>query len=129
LKSHPSSQTVDDRTLETRAEEVFVFDKKIRFIAVLTTEGDVVGAVFRPGVVSLEPENDTKMIYTRAGIVFGMTGPMDKYHGRVKSVLMNREKVVLMFFNQGPKVVLVSAEPGFEKIGELGRLVETLGIG
>jgi hypothetical protein len=119
---------VDDRTLETKAETVFEFDKKIRFVAVLTTEGDVVGEVFRPGVSSLEPESDTKMIYTRAGIVFGMTGPMEKYHGPVRSVVMNREKVVVMFFNRDPKVVLVSAEPGFEKIGELGRLIERVGI-
>ena len=118
-----------NRSLETKAESLFEFDKKIRFIAVLTMEGDVLGEVFRPGTASLEPETDTKLIYTRAGIVFGMTGPMDKYHGRVKSVLMNREKVVLMFFNQDPEVVLVSAEPGFEKIGELGRLIERVGIG
>ncbi len=120
---------MNSRTLETKAETVFEFDEKIRFIAVLTTEGDVVYEAFRPGVVSLEPEIDTKMIYTRAGIVFGMTGPMDKYHGRVRSVMMNREKVVLMFFNFGPKVVLVSAEPGFEKVGELGRLIGRVGMG
>jgi len=120
---------VDDRTLETKAEAVFEFDKKIRFIAVLTTEGEVLGQVFRPGVVSLEPESDTKMIYMKAGIAFGMTSPMDKYHGRVKSVVMNREKVVVMCFNHGSKIVLVSAEPGFENVDELGRLIQEAGIG
>jgi hypothetical protein len=120
---------VDDRTLETKAERVFDFDKKIRFIAVLTTEAELIGQVFRPGVVSLEPERDTKMIYTKAGIAFGMTSPMDKYHGRVKSVVMNRERVVMMLFNHGSKIVLISAEPGFEKVGELGSLIERTGIG
>lgn len=119
---------MDDRILETKAEAVFEFDKKIRFIAVLTTEGQVVGQIFRRGVVSLEPESETKMIYTKAGIAFGMTGPMDKYHGRVKSVVMNREKVVMIFFNYGPKIVLVSAEPGFQKVDELGRLIAKTGI-
>jgi hypothetical protein len=119
---------VENRTLETKAQTVFEFDKKIRFIAILTKDGEAAGEVFRPGIVSLEPETDTKMLYTRAGIVFGMTGPMDKYHGRVRSVLVNREKVVVMFFNHDPKVVLVSAEPGFEKIGELGRLIDSIGI-
>jgi hypothetical protein len=119
---------VDARTFETKAKAVFEFDRKIRFIAVLTTEGDVIDEALRPGVVSLEPEGDTKMIYTRAGIAFGMTGPMDRYHGRVTSVMMNREKVTMMLFNHGPRIVLVSAEPGFEKVGELGRLIETAGI-
>lgn len=120
---------MDERTLEAKAETLFEFDKKIRFVTVLTEEGKSVGEVFRRGVTSLEPEADTRMVYTRAGIVFGMTGPMDKYHGRVKSVLVNREKVVVMFFNRGSKVVLVSAEPGFEKIVELGSLIDALGIG
>jgi hypothetical protein len=119
---------VDNRILETKAEVVFEFDKKIRFIAVLTTEGEVIGEVLRQGVVSLEPESDTKMIYTKAEIAFGMTSTMDKYHGRVKSVVMNREKVVVMCFNYDPKIVLVSAEPGFEKVGELGNLIERVGI-
>lgn len=120
---------MEDKTLETKAETVFEFDKKIRFIAVLTTEGQVLGEVFRRGVVSLEPESDTKMIYTKAGIAFGMTSPMDKYHGRVKSVVMNREKVVVMCFNYGPEIVLVSAEPGFQKVNELGSLLEKVRIG
>lgn len=119
---------MDDRIFETRANAVFQFDKQIRFIAILTTEGDVIREVFRPGVVSLEPETDTKMIYTKAGIAFGMTTPMDKYHGRVKSVVMHREKVTVMCFNHGPKIVLVSAEPEFERVGELGRLIERVGI-
>ena len=120
---------MSERTLETKAKTVFDFDKKIRFIAVLTTEGEVIGQVFRPGVVSLEPESDTKMIYMKAGIAFGMTSPMDKYHGRVKSVVMNREKVVMMMFNHGTKIVLISAEPGFEKVGELGSLIVKVEIG
>jgi hypothetical protein len=120
---------MDDRILEVKASVVFDFDKKIRFIAVLTTEGEVLGQAFRPGVISLEPESDTKVIYTKAGIAFGMTTPMDKYHGQVKSVVMNREKVVVLCFNHGPKIVLVSAEPGFEKVGELEHLINKAGIG
>lgn len=120
---------MEDRTIQTKAETVFNFDKKIRFIAVVTTEGEMLDQVFRRGVVSLEPEDDTKMIYMKAGIAFGMTSPMDKYHGRVKSVVMNREKVVMMMFNHGPKIVLVSAEPGFQKVDELGSLLEKVGIG
>lgn len=120
---------MDDKTLETKSQKVFDFDKKLRFVAVLTTEGEVLGQAFRKGVVSLEPESDTKMIYTKAGIAFGMTIPMDKYHGRVKSFVMNRERVVMMCFNHGPKIVLVSAEPGFQKVDELGSLLEKVGIG
>lgn len=114
--------------MDDRAKAVFDFDERIRFIAVLTTEGKVVSEALRPGLVSLEPERDTRLVYTRAGIVFGMTGSMDKYHGRVRSVLMHREKVTMMFFNHGPQVVLVSAEPGFEQVGELGRFIERVGI-
>ncbi|MDG6920382.1 MAG: hypothetical protein JRN59_02490 [Nitrososphaerota archaeon] len=115
--------------LDVKARQIFNFDERIRFIAVLTTEGDVLDEIFRPGVISLEPESDTKMIYTKAGIALGMTSPMDKYHGRVKSVVMNREKVMVICFNRGPKIVLVSVEPGFEKVTELGHLVEKAGIG
>lgn len=120
---------MNERSFEIKADAVFEFDKKIRFIAVVTREGKAVGEVFRRGVVSLEPESETKMIYTKAGIAIGMTDPMDKYHGRVGSFVMNREKVVMMCFNRDPNIVLISAEPGFEKVGELRRLIEKVGIG
>lgn len=117
-----------DRSVETKAKQIFQLDKRIRFIAVVTTEGEVISEVFAPGVTSLEPESDTRLIYTRAGIAFGMSTPMDKHHGRVKSVMINREKVTIMMFNQGSKMVLVSAEPGFEKVWELGRAIESSGL-
>lgn len=118
----------DDRILATKAESVFDFDKRIRFIALLTADGDIIGEVFRPGVASLEPDSETRMVYTKAIIALGMTSTMDKYHGRVKSAVMNREKVVMMMYNFGSKLMLVSAEPGFEKVEELGRLIQKVGM-
>lgn len=119
---------VEDRILSTKAEALFNLDRRVRFIALLTSDGEVIGEVLRPGISSLEPESETKMVYTKAVIALGMSSPMDKYHGRVKSAVINRERVCIICYNFGPKVVLVSTEPGFQKFEELGRAIEKVGI-
>jgi len=120
---------LENRILETKVDNIFRYDSKVRFVAILTNEGEPVAEFFRPGIKSLEPDSETKMIYTKMSIAFGMTTPMDKYHGKLKQAVVFKERVIMMMYNFPGKVVMLSTEPTFQmqRLEGLNKLIESLG--
>jgi len=115
----------------TRVDQIFSFDKKIRFVVLLTSDGKMVAEFSRPGVVPLEPRREAETVYMKATIAISMSTPMDKYHGRIRTAILVKEKVTIICFNMMSRVMLISADPGFkmEKVEELGRLIDQLSLG
>jgi hypothetical protein len=121
---------LENRILETKVDNIFRYDSKVRFVAILTGEGEAVAEFLRPGVKSLEPDSETKMIYTKMSIAFGMTTPMDKFHGKMKQAIIFKERVTMLMYNLQGRVVMVSTEPSFQmqRLDGLNRLIESLGV-
>jgi hypothetical protein len=121
---------LETRILESKVSHVFDFEKSIRFVGLLTSDGKVIAEFTRPGVTALEPKSESKTIYMKAAMAIAMSTPMDKYHGRIKTAILVKEKVVLICFNLVARILLVSAAPDFQvgKVEELGRMIDQLGI-
>jgi hypothetical protein len=116
---------------EAKASRIFDFDKSIRFVVMLTLDGNVMAEFARPGVVSLEPPSEAPTLYMKATIAINMSAPMDKYHGRIRTAILVKEKVTIICFNLMARIMLISASPGFQlqKVEELGRLIDQLNLG
>ena len=114
-----------------KANHIFDFDKSIRFVVLLTSDGKMMAEFARPGVASLEPRTESETVYMKATIAISMTTPMDKYHGRIKTAILVKEKVTVICFNLMARIMLVSASPDFqlERLEELGRLIDQLNLG
>lgn len=121
----------DQSILGTKANSIFSFDKRIRFVVLLTSDGKVTAEFGRPGVVPLEPRSEAETVYMKATIAISMSTPMDKFHGRMKTAILVKEKVTIICFNMMTRIMLISADPGFQlqKVEELGRLVDQLSLG
>ena len=116
---------------EGKAKRIFDFDKSIRFVVLLTSDGKLLAEFIRPGVVPLEPRSEAETVYMKATIAISMSTPMDKYHGRIKTAILVKEKVTVICFNLMARIMLVSANPDFQlqRLEELGRLIEQLNLG
>ena len=116
---------------EAKANRIFEFDKSIRFVVLLTSEGKVMVEFARPGVASLEPKSESETVYMKATIAISMTTPMDKYHGRIRTAILVKEKVTIICFNLMARIMLISANPSFQlqRVEELGRLIDQLNLG
>ena len=116
---------------EAKAKSIFDFDKSIRFVVLLTSDGKLLAEFIRPGVVSLEPRSEAETVYMKATIAISMSTPMDKYHGRIKTAILVKEKVTVICFNLMARIMLVSANPDFQlqRLEELGRLIDQLNLG
>jgi hypothetical protein len=114
-----------------KANRIFSFDKSIRFVVLLTSDGKVMAEFRRPGVVSLEPQSEAETVYMKATIAINMSTPMDRYHGRIRTAILAKEKVTIIVFNLMARIMMISADPDFQlqKVEELGRLIDELNLG
>jgi len=116
---------------ETKANSIFSFEKSIRFVVLLTSDGKVLAEFGRPGVVSLEPRSEAATLYMKATIAISMSTPMDRHHGRMRTAILIKEKVTIVCYNMVGSIMLISADPAFQlqKVEELGRLIDQLNLG
>jgi hypothetical protein len=115
---------------ENKVSRVFRFDKRVRYVVFLTADGKLRASFARPGITSLEPDEETSSMFMRASIAKEMGTSMNKHHGRITTAIVVREKVVLITFMLLDGIVLISAEPGFSlgKVEGLGRLIDQLSV-
>lgn len=89
--------------------------------------GERVASVGRSGLESLEPEEQTVRVLDQTAIAAGMGSSTNGSHGRVRVVVVVREKLSLIIFPLFDSLVLVSADPEFplEKTRRMARLLDT----
>jgi len=121
---------VESRILETKIDNIFEFDKGINFIALVNSDGNLVKEFARPGAVHLEPHQELKTLFLKVSIAMGMSTPMNKYHGKLRSAVLVKEKVSLIFLELQAKYILIWASPDFNlgRLEELYRQIDQLGI-
>lgn len=114
-----------------KATKVLSFDRNIRSVVLLSSDGKVMVEFNRPGTVPLEPPSETETVYMKATIAVSMTTPMDRYHGRIKTAILVKEKITIIGYNLMARIMLISADPGFKlhRVEELGQLIDQLNLG
>jgi hypothetical protein len=121
----------DRAIFQAKADRIFEFDKRIRFVVMLTSDGKLMAEFGRPGVAPLEPPSEAETVYMKATIAISMSTPMDRYHGRIRTAILVKEKVTLICFNLMARIMLISTDPEFQlqRVEELGRLIDQLSLG
>jgi len=93
--------------------EIFKFDRRVRSAIILDHSGRHIAGGMKKGIPSLEPQSeDIRLI---AGITIQMSTDVtwDRYFGKLQFTYEKRERLNIMTFYLGDKLVLVSAEPDF----------------
>ncbi len=122
---------METTSLETKVNRIFDFDKSIWCVVLLSSDGKSLANFCKAGVAPLEPQDETETVYMRATIAMNMSSPMDKYHGRIRTAIIVKEKVVMICFSLSQKIMLISATPEFQlrDVEALGQLIDQLGMG
>jgi len=93
--------------------EIFKFDRRVRSAIILDQSGRQIAGGMKKGIPSLEPQSeDIRLI---AGITIQINSDLtwDRYFGKLQFTYQKRERINIMTFYLGDKLVLVSAEPDF----------------
>lgn len=93
--------------------EIFKFDRKIRYAAILDETGRIIAGGMRRGVQSLEPQSEDLRLIASITMQLNADRSWDKYFGKTQFNFIKRERVNILTFYLGRKLVLVSMEPDF----------------
>jgi hypothetical protein len=92
---------------------MFKFDRRVRHAAVLDASGILIAGGMRRGVPSLEPSSEDLRLIANLTIQLNTDKTWDKYFGKTQYTFIKREKVNIMTFYLGDKLLFVSTEPDF----------------
>ena len=118
-------------TPDSVVKKIFATDKRIKFCALVDSDGKIEAGGMRRGVRFLEPEAETARIVTRMFLNQAMNEASDPYFGRVNWAIIHREKLVQITFPlPGQKQLQITTALGYpiSKVAKLGRFVKELGI-
>ena len=99
--------------LEKICMEMFKFDRRIRFAAILDHSGRQIAGGMRKGIPSLEPQSEDLRLIANITIQLSTDKTWDTYFGKTQFTFIKREKVNILTFHVGTKLFLVSTEPDF----------------
>jgi hypothetical protein len=93
--------------------EMFKFDRRVRSATIIDQEGRQIAGGMRKGIPSLEPQSEDLRLIANLTIQLNTDKTWDKYFGKNQYTFIKRERLNIMTFYLGNKLVLVSAEPDF----------------
>ncbi len=93
--------------------EMYKFDRRVRYAAILDESGRQIAGGMRKGIPSLEPQSEDLRLIANLTIQLSTDKTWDKYFGRSQFTFIKREKVNILTFAIADKLLLVSAEPDF----------------
>jgi len=118
-------------TPESVVKKIFATDKRIKFCALVDSDGKIEAGGMRRGIRFLEPEAETERIVTRMFLNQAMNQASDQYFGRVNWAIIHREKLIQITFPlPGQKQLQITTALGYpvSKVAKLGQYVSQLGI-
>jgi len=94
-------------------------------------DGTLLDNVKRAGLNTLEPPEETHRILERWVDANLSLAYADKFHGKRKTIIVRREKLVELFFPMTGFMIIVGVHPAFplDKTGQLENLINKLQIG
>ena len=96
--------------LENKCRELFR-DDRIRFVGVINNMGKLIAGGFNKGIVSMETEEQRRMLYMQMALEIAMRKDFDDTLGKINYIATNRRNVVMISIPMNNHVVLISAEP------------------
>ena len=93
--------------------EMYKFDRRVRYAAILDETGRQIAGGMRKGIPSLEPQSEDLRLIATITIQLSTDKTWDRFFGRSQYTFIKREKVSILTFSIGNKLLLVSTEPDF----------------
>jgi len=93
--------------------EVFKFDRRVRSAIILDQTGRQIAGGMKKGIPSLEPQSEDIRLIAGITIQISTDATWDRYFGKLQFTYQKRERLNIITFYLGDKLVLVSAEPDF----------------
>ncbi len=98
---------------EKICNEIYKFDRRVRSAAILDETGRQIAGGMRRGIPSLEPQSEDLRLIANMTIQLSTDKTWDKYFGKSQFTFIKREKLNILTFSIGNKMLLVSTEPDF----------------
>ena len=92
-------------------DQIFSLDKGVRYVAILNPRGAHLEGGMRPGVSSLNPEDEETKLFLQATVARGMSESCNRRFGPLKFSVISHNKINVMQFPFGENVLLVTTEP------------------
>ncbi len=93
--------------------EIFKFDRRVRSAAVMDETGRQVAGGMKKGIPSLEPQSEDLRLMANITIQLSTDNTWDRFFGKSQFTFIKRERLNIMTFGLGSKMLLVSTEPDF----------------
>jgi hypothetical protein len=110
-------------------ENIFKLDKRIRYIAILNHQYDLLESRMRGGVSSLTPaQTDRDFMTIATPLIVDAAEKLRPFCGSIRRVTLHYDKVALVFYRTAAHLVVLSLEPGVEQplLDEIGTSVRKL---
>ena len=95
-------------------ERVFALNKDIRYAGVIDSAGTLVAGGMRKGTDSIVSETDEELFLTHTALRKSMRDRFDASMGGARFAYVEREKVSILTFYMGDKMLLVTLEPNVD---------------
>jgi len=100
--------------LDKLCNQVFKFDRRVRYAGVLDETGRLIAGGMRKGITSLEPSSEDFRLMANLTIQIGTDKTWDQYFGGMQFTFVKRERVnMLTFYLGGKNAMLISMESDF----------------
>ena len=93
--------------------EMFKFDRRVRSAQILDSTGRQMAGGMKKGIPSLEPQSEDIRLIAGITIQLNNDRTWDRYFGRNQFTFQKREKINIITFYLGEKLVLIGTEPDF----------------
>jgi hypothetical protein len=92
-------------------QKIFSLDKGIRYVAILNQRGEHLEGGLKPGLKSLNPEQEEQRLFLQTAVSRGMSESWRNYFDEFKFSIVAHKRVTVFQFPFGTNVLLVTAEP------------------
>jgi flagellar motor component MotA len=110
-------------------ENIFKLDKRIRYVAILNHQYDLLESRMREGVSSLTPaQTDRDFMTVAAPLIVDAAEKLRPFCGAIRRLAVRYDKVLLVFYRTTVHLVVLSLEPQVEQalLDEIGNSVRKL---
>ena len=110
-------------------EQVFKLDERIRYVAILNLQYDLLESKMRQGVESLTPaQTDRNFMEVVTPLMVDSAGKLKPFCGAIRRVTVLYDKVLLTIYRTAVHLVILSLEPDVEQalLDKIGGAVRKL---
>jgi hypothetical protein len=118
------------RESKSIADTIFELDKRIRYVAILNHQYDLLESKMREGITSLTPaQADREFMTIAAPVMVGAAEKLKPFCGTIRRVAVRYDRVLLVFYRTLVNLVVLSLDPSvdetlLDKIGNSVRQLE-----